>query len=605
MGAPQDWRNLQYEHAVSPQDVKYQFTGEVSYDLPVGWDRAVKLNRFEDAFLGAWTSNGIFYWSDCIPIASPLVGAGTSYFNQRPDLTCDPSKGAPHTVNTWFNPNCFAIPQSPFVAGSALAYLDHVRTMGAKDVDISLYKSFSFGEARQLHLEASSYNIANRPQFGMPGVPGITSVQSNPAEAALFGQITSTVNSPRQFQFGARFTFQEDWQLKHPGDGANMDIRRRASTDWPGLRTGGSMCSHHRKRVLFPNEPAASSSIRFWVASLVQVALVIVCKPLHAQDPQALSLTGDYQGTHDPSIIEAGGTGYVFATGKARDGGQFQIRCSPDLHAWKFCGHVFDQIPGWIQKDSPGTKELWAPDISWENGEFRLYYAYSLFGKDTSGIALAINKTLDPSSPDYKWIDRGLVLRSTAADDFNAIDPNLVLDDQHHAWLVFGSFWSGIKLRRLDDKTGLAADPRICSLATRRRPDNAAPPPAGLPPDWEAIEAPFIVHHGGYYYLFVSWDLCYRGIHSTFRTMVGRSTRVTGPYIDNQGMPMMQGGGTPLLSANSRWLGPDGESILMQPSGRDIIVFHAYDVRSGLPALQISTLTWRDGWPHAALSQEP
>jgi hypothetical protein len=167
----------------------------------------VKLNRFEDAILGGWTSNGIFYWSSGIPIASPLVGAGTSYFNQRPDLTCDASKGAPHTVATWFNPNCFALPQSPFVAGTAPAYLDHVRTMGANDVDISLYKSFPFGEARQLRLEASSYNIANRPQFGMPGVPSITSVQTNPAEAALFGQITTTVNAPRQFQFGARFAF--------------------------------------------------------------------------------------------------------------------------------------------------------------------------------------------------------------------------------------------------------------------------------------------------------------------------------------------------------------------------------------------------------------
>ena len=207
LGSPQDWKNMQYEHSVSPQDIKYQFTGEVSYDLPVGKDRAVQLNRFADAIFGGWTTNGIFYWSDGIPIASPLVGAGTSYFNQRPDLTCDPSKGAPHTVNTWFNPTCFAIPQSPFVAGSAPAYLDHVRSMGANDVDLSLYKEFSFGETRQLRFDASSYNIANRAQLGMPGVPSITDVQTQPAQAALFGQITSTVNSPRQFQFGTRFTF--------------------------------------------------------------------------------------------------------------------------------------------------------------------------------------------------------------------------------------------------------------------------------------------------------------------------------------------------------------------------------------------------------------
>jgi arabinan endo-1,5-alpha-L-arabinosidase len=336
--------------------------------------------------------------------------------------------------------------------------------------------------------------------------------------------------------------------------------------------------------------------------------LVVVCAAgmgpaARAQEPQALALTGDFWGTHDPSAIRAGGTWYVFATGRARDGGQFQIRCSTDLHAWTLCGHVFDAIPAWIQKESPGTRDLWAPDISFENGEYRLYYAHSLFGKNTSGIALATNKTLDRNSADYKWEDRGLVLRSTATDDFNAIDPNVVLDAHDHAWLALGSFWSGIKMRRLDDRTGLASrtDEKIYSLATRARPENAAPAPAGLPPNWEAIEAPFIVRHGGYYYLFVSWDLCCRGVKSTYRTMVGRSRKVTGPYVDDRGVPMMQGGGTQMLSGNARWLGPGGESVVVRKPGPDLMVFHAYDAHTGRPALQISTIVWRDGWPHVAL----
>ena len=206
-GSAQDTKDLQYEHSVSPQDVKHQFTAEASYDLPVGPGRAVQLNRLGDAFLGGWTANGIMYLSTGIPIASPGVGAPISYFNQRPDLTCNPSKGAPHTVNNWFNPDCFAIPSSPFVAGTAPAYLDHVRTMGANDLDISLYKSFPMGAERSLRFEISSYNIANRAQLGMPGVPSITDVQTQPSIAATFGQITSTVNTPRQFQFGARMRF--------------------------------------------------------------------------------------------------------------------------------------------------------------------------------------------------------------------------------------------------------------------------------------------------------------------------------------------------------------------------------------------------------------
>ena len=213
LGAPQDARNLNFEHSVSPQDVKYQFTGSASYDLPVGKGRALALNRVGDALLGDWTLNGIFYWSTGIPIASPIVGAGDPYFNQRPNLSCDPGKGAPHTAGTWFNYNCFTIPSSLFVAGSAPAYLDHVRTMGAKNLDLSIYKSFAFSETKNLRFDVSAYNIANRAQFGMPNVPDMTDVLAPPPPggtnsfAQLFGQVTTTVNSPRQLQFGSRFTF--------------------------------------------------------------------------------------------------------------------------------------------------------------------------------------------------------------------------------------------------------------------------------------------------------------------------------------------------------------------------------------------------------------
>lgn len=206
-GSPQDWKDLSLEHAISPQDVKYQFTGQMSYDLPVGRGRAVALRGVGDAVLGGWTVNAIGYFSTGVPIASPTIGAGVSYFNQRPDLACDPSKGAAHTAAKWFDYSCFVFPASSYVAGNAPVYLDHVRTMGAKDVDISMFKRFSLGKERELRFDISSYNIANRKQLGQPNLPSITAVQTQPAEAAAFGQITSTVNSPRQFQFGSRFTF--------------------------------------------------------------------------------------------------------------------------------------------------------------------------------------------------------------------------------------------------------------------------------------------------------------------------------------------------------------------------------------------------------------
>jgi arabinan endo-1,5-alpha-L-arabinosidase len=319
--------------------------------------------------------------------------------------------------------------------------------------------------------------------------------------------------------------------------------------------------------------------------------------------PQVVKVEGDVEYTHDPSIAKDGDTWYLFGTanGPVRKG-ELPIRCSNDLHVWRMCGYVLDKIPEWIRKESPETKELWAPDISYFNGEYHLYYAFSVFGKNTSGIALLTNKTLNPKSADFHWVDRGLVLRSRLEDDFNAIDPNLVLDEKGQPWLSFGSFWTGIKMRRIDAKTGLlsAEDAKIYSLATRKRPDNPPPNPPELPGDWQAVEAPFIIRHGDFFYLFVSFDLCCRGTKSNYKTMVGRSQSVTGPYVDAAGKPMLDGGGTPLLLGNKRWLGPGGESLLQQKDG-DIIVFHAYDGTSGDAYLQISTVAWVDGWPKVAL----
>jgi hypothetical protein len=191
---------------VSPQDVKYQFTGQASYDLPVGKGRALNLSGRSNAILGGWTIDGIFYLSSGVPIASPYVGSNM-YLNQRADLTCDPSKGAPRTAAVWFLPNCFAVPSSQFVAGSAPAYLDHLRTMGANNLDLTLSKTFQLGEKRDIRFAISSYNVANRAQFSAPNVPSSDTGWTIGPAGNEFGQITSTSNTPRQFQFASRFTF--------------------------------------------------------------------------------------------------------------------------------------------------------------------------------------------------------------------------------------------------------------------------------------------------------------------------------------------------------------------------------------------------------------
>jgi arabinan endo-1,5-alpha-L-arabinosidase len=111
------------------------------------------------------------------------------------------------------------------------------------------------------------------------------------------------------------------------------------------------------------------------------------------------------------------------------------------------------------------------------------------------------------------------------------------------------------------------------------------------------------VRHNGYFYLFTSWDLCCRGLKSTYKTMVGRSKSIIGPYVDANGRKLADGGGTELLSANSRWLGPGGGSVYQDSQNRSLIVFHVYDSNTGRPSMQLSTIDWTGGWPHADLER--
>jgi arabinan endo-1,5-alpha-L-arabinosidase len=324
------------------------------------------------------------------------------------------------------------------------------------------------------------------------------------------------------------------------------------------------------------------------------LGLVIVLSMAAAawREPQLLKLEGDLQPVHDPAIIREKDTYYLFCTGrKPGGGGIIPIRTSKDLRHWTLSGAVFEKPPEWWTKEVPGARDAWAPDISFYNGEYHLYYAVSTFGRNTSAIGLATNPTLDPASPDYKWEDQGMVVRSTqGVDDFNAIDPNLVVESKKDVWLNWGSFWGGIKMRRLDPKTGKpsSADTTLYSLCAR---------PQTKP---DAVEAPFLIRHGGYWYLFVSYDFCCRGVKSDYKVVVGRSKKITGPYADKAGRPLLEGGGTLVVEAQTaNWHGAGHEAVLREKN-QDYLVFHAYNATTGRPFLNISTMEWDGGWPRVA-----
>lgn len=312
-------------------------------------------------------------------------------------------------------------------------------------------------------------------------------------------------------------------------------------------------------------------------------------------EPEVLELDGDLR-VHDPVIIRQNDTFYIFSTGGGRrSGGIIPIRCSKDLYNWTLCGHVFDRLPEWCTEEISGTRGAWAPDISYYNGKYHLYYSISTFGRNNSAIGLVTNQTLDPNSPDYKWIDHGLVVRSYEdKDDWNAIDGNLVIEDENNVWLCWGSFWSGIKMKRIDPETGKLStkDTTLYSLSSRSRTEEHQTPPVE-----GAVEAPFIIRHGKYWYLFVSFDFCCRGTKSTYNVVVGRSRKVTGPYVDKSGKPMTEGGGTVVIEATTpSWRGPGHQAVLQEP-GEDYLLFHAYHGQTGRSELKISTMVWENGWP--------
>jgi arabinan endo-1,5-alpha-L-arabinosidase len=287
---------------------------------------------------------------------------------------------------------------------------------------------------------------------------------------------------------------------------------------------------------------------------------------------------------HDPCIIKEGEIYYVFSTGHG-----IPIRRSHDLIHWEFAGRVFaEDLPKWAREEIQGSVFPWAPDIAYFNGRYHLFYSVSTFGKNRSLIGLATNKTLDPKSPDYAWKDEGKVFESFPHDSYNAIDSHVLPIDRNRLAFTFGSFWSGIYLVEADPRTG---KPR----------SGAAAQPIARRPGSTAVEAPFLVRRDGCYYLFLSFDLCCRGIRSTYNIRVGRAKRVEGPYLDRSGTPLMEGGGTLLLATEGRVIGP-GHCAVLRERNRDLLVHHFYDGEAdGIPTLQVRPLTWdRDGWPSAA-----
>lgn len=309
---------------------------------------------------------------------------------------------------------------------------------------------------------------------------------------------------------------------------------------------------------------------------------------------------------HDPVMARGeNGRYYIFSTGMG-----VGVMSSADMKTWQREKPVFAEAPEWAVDTVKGYRgHTWAPDIFYADGLWHLYYSCSTFGKNGSAIGLAVNRTLDPTSPDFGWVDSGPVIVShRGRDNWNAIDPNVAVDGSGKPWMVYGSFWDGIQLMPLSraDMRTPVAEP----LTIARRLGHAVAKKDAFNPDnftveggntieagENAIEAPFIYKRDKYYYLFVSHDYCCRGRKSTYKTVYGRAENIYGPYVDRDGHYLDYGGGTYLFGP-----GPDnfgiGHCSVYDFDGKTYFISHAYSkADNGHAKLFIRPLTFTpDGW---------
>lgn len=325
--------------------------------------------------------------------------------------------------------------------------------------------------------------------------------------------------------------------------------------------------------------------MRRGVVALVVVLGLVGVTPVAQAEPVP-PVEGDVGGVHDPTMVRDGDHWYVLSTNVGMG-----IRRSGDLVHWEKVGEVFpDGTPAWVQDHLPGIDATlaWAPDLSLVDGRWHLYWSVAEFGTRRAVTGLMTNTTLDPGRPDYEWVDEGLVLATDDTSPTAAIDANAVTDENGDRWLLWGSFWDGLFVHRIDAATG------------KFLPGAPAHNIASRPEWWQGIEGGFLVHRDGWWYLFASFGFCCIGVRSTYSTHVGRSRNLTGPYVDAAGKPMLQGDGTTLVGTYGDTVGPGHGAVV--PVGDDLVyVHHYYDkANGGLPTLSIRELVWGpDGWPIA------
>ena len=290
----------------------------------------------------------------------------------------------------------------------------------------------------------------------------------------------------------------------------------------------------------------------------------------------------------DPEIIRTnGGTWYVYGTEDSwGDGNGFRtlpIIKSDDLVNWTYVGEVFGRRDTLDENPSSGDPTwdwngngVWAPEIAYHDGRYLLYY--SLFDRDAeSHIGVATS-----NSPEGPWTDHGEVVSS-----WNSIDPEFFKDSDGTPYLAWGSYGDEIYIAELT-ADGLSVTGSWTQVCRR------------------GFEGPVIIKRNGYYYLFLSAGQCCTGHSSDYHVHVARSTSLTGPYTDPAGRDFNTDGSNIILDGSNRFIAPGHNTITVDDTGNDWMVYHAYDSTKPENAgsgggsrrsLMVDRIIWNNDWP--------
>lgn len=281
----------------------------------------------------------------------------------------------------------------------------------------------------------------------------------------------------------------------------------------------------------------------------------------------------------DPAVERADdGYFYAYATGP-------KCKRSKDLITWTDVSSVISR-PTWNDStyiDAEGKKKtdyysFWACDVSKTvDGEYLMHYACALWGNGSrTGIGVAKGTT--PT----KFTDVGRMFRSDEIGVHNSIDP-VYIEEFDKKYMAWGSFHD-IYIAELTDD-GLA----VKDFRKKTKIGGGA------------FEGTMIYKRGKYYYMFCSVGSCCEGEKSTYKTVVGRSTSLTGTYTNKQNGSMFNNNYTTIISGNDRWKGPGHNSeIITDDNGDTWLLYHSYDMNNGCNGrlMLLDKITWTsDGWP--------